>query len=309
MRRRSLLTTVAIATVAIACQSSKQSGQDASSGSDGDGGSSAGSGAGGDSPHGSNAGTASPATDVTSEILVVDGTPRRFVQAVPHDAAPGAGLVLVLVLHGDGADGTAMRTSMPFDQVSGHAAVVAYPSGQDYTWDLFRPTDENADMRFLLALVDVLRSKYSVDSGHIFATGFSSGAFMINQLACRQPGLVAAIAPQSGGSPDEPIDPSAGHFDNGYTRCAAQTRGSGPATMIIHGTDDTTVPYGSGIFEANYWAYVNGCATTDQTAQTDCVSYDGCPAKQPVVFCSVPKLGHQIWSDATTTIWTFFSGL
>jgi polyhydroxybutyrate depolymerase len=202
-----------------------------------------------------------------------------------------------------------MRTAMPLDAVSGPSAYVAYPSGEAYKWDIYTPTAQNTDMQFLQAIVDSLVGKGGVDPARVFATGFSSGAFMVNQMACRQPGLFRAIASQSGGSPDEPQDPTATHWPNGYTRCVNQTLGAGPATLVVHGTSDPTVSYESGAFTADYWAYVDGCGTSQSPDRPDCQSFDGCPKGKPVVFCSIPDLGHQVWADAPTTVWSFFAAL
>jgi polyhydroxybutyrate depolymerase len=247
--------------------------------------------------------------NVHVESLEIMGDTRFFLLAAPVDVPAGTKLPLVLVLHGDDEDGPAMRAAMPFDTITGSLAYVAYPTGGDKTWDLYAPLAQNADMQFLMSIVTSLGSRSSVDTQKVFATGFSSGAFMVNQLACQQPSLFRAIASQSGGSPEEPNDPTASHWSNGYTKCASQQLGGGPAALVVHGTADTTVPYESGAFTAVYWAYINECSTTESSAQPNCVRYDGCPASRPVVFCSVPDMGHDVWAQASTTIWSFFGGI
>jgi polyhydroxybutyrate depolymerase len=247
--------------------------------------------------------------NVSVESLEIMGDTRFFLLAAPANVPAGTKLPLVLVLHGDGEDGPAMRAAMPLDMVSGTAAYVVYPTGADKTWNLYAPMAQNSDMQFITSIVTSLGSRFSVDPQKVFATGFSSGAFMVNQLACRQPSLFRAIASQSGGSPEEPNDPTASHWQNGYTRCASQELGGGPAALVVHGTADATVDYESGAFTAVYWAFINECSTSESSDKQDCVRYDGCPTTHPVVFCSVPDMGHDLWAEAPTTIWSFFSAI
>lgn len=250
-----------------------------------------------------------PPTVSSKEVLLVDGQERSFVLVSPTSPLPKTTYPLVLALHGDGGTGETMHATFAFESISKERAFVAYPTGTS-GWNLHAPTERNPDLAFLTALVDSLTSNRPIDRTRIFATGFSSGAFMINQVGCRIPSLFRAIAPHSGGAPNEPNDPSATRWSNGYTRCTAQVRGEGPAVMVIHGTADTTVTFDSGAFAATYWAYVNGCATTHQsTATSSCVAYDACPADSPVVFCSIEDLGHSFWDDAATATWTFFDSL
>jgi polyhydroxybutyrate depolymerase len=244
------------------------------------------------------------------ESVTAAGVPREYALATPSTYSAEEAYPLVLVLHGDGGDGPSMRAAFPFDEASGQRAIVAYPSGNHKGWDLYDPTDQNADMLFLLALIDAVEQRFRIDPAMVFATGFSSGAFMVNQLACRRPGLLRGIAPHSGGAPDEPSDPAALRWENGYTRCAGQAIGSGPAALVIHGSDDTTVSYASGDFSASYWAYVNGCASSRAAdALPECVHHDSCPSGKGVLLCSVPNLGHSLWGGASSAMWTFFRSL
>lgn len=251
-----------------------------------------------------------PATIATTESLVVGGKERSFVLAVPVEYSNDEAYPLVLVLHGDSGDGPSIRAALPFDSVSGGEAIVAYPSGF-YGWNLYDPAGANEDLAFLLALVDELVGRYSIDPARIFGVGFSSGAFMVNQIACRRPSLFRAIAPHSGGAPSEPRDPAATRWSNDYTRCAGQSLGEGPAVMVIHGTADGDVTFDSGDFTAMYWAYVDGCQSTRSSgfSPPPCVAHDACPAGKPVVLCAIPGLGHTLWGSAATAAWDFFRGL
>lgn len=245
---------------------------------------------------------------VTQESLDVAGTSRSFVLAAPSTYTPEKTYPLVLVLHGDGGDGAAMRAVFPFDAVSQQSAFVVYPTGT-HGWNLYDPADANPDLAYLAAIVDSLNKRFTVDPARVFGIGFSSGAFMLNQVGCRRPPLFRAIVPHSGGAPNEPRDPTASRWENDYTRCANQTMGSGPAVLVVHGTADTAVTFDSGDFTAKYWAFINGCKSTrsTQAPPPPCVLHDECPAGKAVVFCPIENLGHTVWTDAAKAAWQFFS--
>lgn len=252
-----------------------------------------------------------PKVVVTNETLAVGDKNRDFVLAVPRDIVPAKKYPIVVVMHGDGGDGVSMRAGMPMDSVTGEDAIVAYPSGTARSWRLYQPPADNPDLAFLTALVASLVARFDADAARVFATGFSSGAFMANQLACRAPALLRGIASHGGGAPDEPEDPSASTWPSGFVRCANQT--TGVAALIVHGEADEVVPIGSATHEAKYWSAINECASTKQPAQpslpSPCVAYDGCPSTRPVALCSIPGLGHAPWTEALTTTWHFFRAL
>ena len=246
--------------------------------------------------------------DTTRVSLTVAGKARGALVAVPKSYDPNKSYPLVVVLHGDGKDGATFRNEMNVDAAAGDRAIVAYPDGTDATWNLYAPAASNPDDMFVAALVADLAGRYRIDASRVFGAGFSSGAFMTSQLACRNPSLFRAIAVHSGGAPSEPQDPSAGTWPNGYPQCPNQT--SGVAALVIHGTSDNIVSYESGNYAAKYWAYVDGC--TDARASTTpapCQRHANCPSSKPVVFCPVSGLGHTVWADAARTAADFFLGM
>jgi len=261
------------------------------------------------STSGGSSGTAEGTVTITSETVDVNATPRSFVLASPSTYNANGKYALIVALHGDGESGAIMQQMLRFEDVSGQSAFVAYPTGASETWDLYDPTPQNSDLAFITTLVQSLRTRFpAIDASRVFGIGLSSGAFMVNQVACRQSSLFRGIVPHSGGAPSEPRDPSAGTWGNGFVKCAGQT--NGPAVMVMHGTADTMVPLESGEYTANYWATVNGCATTrSPSGPTPCAKQDNCPGTYPVLFCPIANLGHQLWPDAAKTAWGFFSTL
>lgn len=244
--------------------------------------------------------------------MFVGTATRGYVLVVPRTIDPARRYPLVVAMHGDGGNGGWMRAALGLENVTGANAIVVYPSGWNATWDLYNPSDTNADEGYLVQLVASLAGKLPIDTARVFATGFSSGAFMANQMACRKPTLFRAIASHGGGAPAEPQDPTATTWGDGFVRCAGQT--SGVAALAVHGEDDGVVSPESGAYTARYWAQVDGCSVSTSPAPgmlgaAGCVQHDQCPQTLPVVLCEKPGLGHALATDAASLTWAFFSSL
>ena len=244
---------------------------------------------------------------ITTEKMVVMGTQRAYVLAVPVDYSPSKKYPLVISLHGDGGTGASMQKYFSFDAVTKRDAIVAYPSGQNQTWDRSVPEDANADIQFVKGLVDELAGKYNIDKTRVLGTGYSSGGFMIDRLACSYgKSLFRAIAPNAGGMVD--------------SRTTACPGGPVPA-FVFHGDADQGVDWSSGSYLAYYWATVmDGCqdpgtaggaengAPTTATTPAPCKKYDGCQ-KEPVTWCLFPGVNHVVAPDANSIAWTYFKAL
>jgi polyhydroxybutyrate depolymerase len=247
-----------------------------------------------------------PATSVvTNETIVVDGNTRKYVLAVPDTYTAEKLYRLIVVFHSASHSGVTYKTKYPIDTKSGGAAIVAFASSRSFGWDLYTPYASNEDNHFVEQLITHLKGKFTISPQHVFGDGHSSGAFLLNQLACRRSTLFRAISSDMGGAPDEPEDPKASTWPGtSYVKCDGQT--GGVPALVIHGTADTQVSWQSGDYTATYWASLNGCADSrSATTPSPCVQHDGCPADKPVVFCLVQGLGHQIWSRAAETSWAF----
>ncbi|HVM70074.1 MAG TPA: prolyl oligopeptidase family serine peptidase [Gaiellaceae bacterium] len=255
--------------------------------------------------------TTPPVSDkvtVTTESVDVEGTSREYVLAVPKKLEAGKGYPLVLVFHGDGGTGPGMRQFHTFDAVSGEEAIVAYPTGIGAAWDISSPSATNKDIKFVEALVAAVSGTYDVDAARIFGTGYSSGGFLVNKIACRKTGFFRGIVSHAGGAPYEDQDPGASEWPNGFTKCAGQS--GGVAALIMHGDGDGAVTPDSGDFNATYWASINGCQDTrSDTTPAPCQKHDGCPNDKPVLWCLVPGLGHTVWSNGAKEGWAFMKGL
>jgi polyhydroxybutyrate depolymerase len=239
-------------------------------------------------------------TKASTRTIAVGGKQRRYTFVEPVTLDPEKRYPLVLVFHGDGGDAMGFHAAFPFERASGKEAFLAYPEGINSGWDL-ETTKDNREVRFVEAVIEEIAASQPIDRARIFATGYSSGGFLSNVLACHRPGLLRAIASNAGGAPYNQRE----KWENGYPKCPGQK----PVAMLaLHGEQDHGVTLDSGRFSAEYWAYVNGCKTDEMetTGYAECRVYRGCPAGKAVGFCSIPPLGHWVWSEAADASWTFF---
>lgn len=89
------------------------------------------------------------------------------------------------------------------------------------------------DVGFLKALIDTVKSRFSVDADKIYVCGFSNGAFMAQRLACEAPGQFRAMASASGSKA------------MAIQNCMGRTL----PMAHFHGTDDGVVTW-NGVFNS-----------------------------------------------------------
>jgi polyhydroxybutyrate depolymerase len=248
---------------------------------------------------------------VTDQTMQFEGTTRIYLLAKPKNYDASKRYPLVLSFHGNPADAKGQAAGLPFHTVSGSDAIIAYPQaasvdGDGFSWDLYTPTDSNADMNFIKALIaEIKANKANIDDTKVLGFGYSGGGFFVAQYACRFGSVFKAVSVNAGGGPDEP---QMGYpkRDNGCYICPG-----GPiATVVTHGADDTTVTPDSGEFTAACFASANSCGdTSTATSPAPCELQDGCPTDKPVEHCIVPGVGHEPWQNAMSLAWAFFKAL
>lgn len=245
--------------------------------------------------------------NVTYEKISINGTSRTYVQSVPKNYDAGKTYPLVFVFHGDGGNGDTLRGYFFFEAASGTDAIVIYPDGIDATWDLYDTDPNNHDFPFIASVIDKVAGSFTIDKKRVFAAGWSNGAFFANELACNRPGLIAAIASNSGGAPGtDQMNWPLYYQPSGYFKCVNNQQPV--AAFVVQGAVDGTVTKDSGQFDATYWASVNGCASTSTaTMPSPCLAYDSCPAGLGVVYCEIPNMGHAVWSGTASGAWAFFN--
>jgi polyhydroxybutyrate depolymerase len=165
---------------------------------------------------------------------------------VPAGYEPGTPMPLVLLLHGYKADGTGGLLGVePFFGLRPYADsrgfLFCLPNGTlDRTGSrLWNATDACCDFYgsgiddalYLRRLIERIGRIYSVDRKRIYIVGNSNGGFMAHRMARQYPDLIAGIASRAGVTFADPI----------------RYQPSEPVSILqIHGTADTTVPYGGG---------------------------------------------------------------
>lgn len=233
---------------------------------------------------------------VTNETVTVAGGARAYVLSVPTTYAAARKYPLIVALHGDGQDANGFRVFLGLDEISGDDAIMAYP---DQAVDLYTPYDQNADQQLIEAVITAVKGKLSIDAAKVWGLGYSKGGFMVNEIACRKPGLLKAMAAHATGAPEEP------RGVDGFPQCPGVM---GLPVMTSEGDRDVGI---GADYAANYWASVNGCsATRTPTTPSSCQKHNACPSGKPVVFCVAPGVSHYpIWRDAAQVSWDFFRTL
>jgi polyhydroxybutyrate depolymerase len=230
------------------------------------------------------------------------GHDRAYTLVVPEGYSPASPYPVVFVLHGSGGSGAAARNQTDLEKVAGGHAIFVYPDAPG-GWNLDAPASSNGDVALFDTILFTVHNTLCIDPRRVFVSGFSNGAYMANQLACKRGERIRAVATHAGGGPYEA---SGGNYDaSGNLVCP----GKAVAALIVHGNSDGTVAPSEGQKSIDHWSYANRCssATATSTLTPPCVAVQGC--FQPVDVCRIPGLGHGLWSQAGKVTWAFFDAL
>jgi hypothetical protein len=176
--------------------------------------------------------------------------------------------------------------------------------------------NDTPDLPYLRAVLADLDATWCADVSHVTITGYASGAWEAQTLACAASDVIRGVATIGGGLRE--MRPP----------CLAPQ-----AAFFVAHTDDTASPLGP--LTPDDPAYVrvggaglapsrdellarNGCQGTG-TAPWDpnypaCVTYTACPAAYPVVWCDIGPMSQSPYSFNgvayfTSDVWRFFSSL
>ena len=239
----------------------------------------------------------------TVEEMESGGRTRRFILHVPSSVTSEKKVPLVIVLHGGGGNGENAAKMSGFTAKSDREGfIVVYPYGTGrfderlLTWNSGNccgyALDHNIDdAAFIRNLIELIKSRYSIDGDRIFATGISNGGMMSYRLACELSDVIRGIAPVAGALNVNPCSPQRPVI-----------------TAIIHGRADRHVLYDGGPpntqvdshprvdrsvrFASEFWQKVNGCtaAGTDKSGRIETRHFT-CQNAGLVVF-SIDGEGH-----------------
>ena len=137
-------------------------------------------------------------------------------------SAKGAGVPLIVFLHGSGERGT------DIEKVKAWGPPAIVEKNPDFPFMVVSPQLAEGESWHALALqgmLDDVLAKYNVDQQRVYLTGLSLGGYGAWDLASRYPHYFAAVAPICGG---------------GITRLVGNMRAI--PTWVFHGKQDDAVP-------------------------------------------------------------------
>jgi poly(3-hydroxybutyrate) depolymerase len=232
-------------------------------------------------------------TAATQNTISVGGTSRQYIIHWPDTYKNDTPYRLVIDYHGATGSDTAHFSDgyMGIFALAGGTTICAALSAVGGIWD------STKDLAFTDAVLKEIEDNLCIDTSRIMLEGFSQGAAMVRVLGCERPGVFRAIAAHSAGGLGMPS-----------TCKPIPYFGSLGTTESGNGQNTQTDPFAK-------W---NGCTIesfpTASKGSHVCSAYKGCPAADPVTWCSFDG-GHGYQpkdSGASTTwmpkaVWDFFS--
>ena len=159
---------------------------------------------------------------LTPKSVVFQGLTRTWFEHVPASYNGSHPVPLVLALHGFNDSGDQFAaTSEWIPKADAAGFIVVFPTGGNPVYKVFgwhawaMPGEAPDDGSFLLALIGQLKKDYHIDPARVYMTGFSNGGGMTSTFAELHAGVLAGIAPVSGGwvdrfgPPGAPVQPDA----------------------------------------------------------------------------------------------------
>ncbi len=197
--------------------------------------------------------------------IEVDGRERYFIVYAPTE---GADLPVVLDFHGWGGTAEAQAEGSGLLAVAEEEGfIVVYPQALEENTLLWAPSQ---DVTYVQAVLDVVKQDYDVDETRTYAVGFSGGAFMTHYLGGALSDQLAAIATLDGYLPDFPnLVEFGGLLPEALETVPDLELPPQPVrpvpVQIIHGIEDTIVPYAGIPGTIAIWTDWNGCDATPET--------------------------------------------
>lgn len=208
---------------------------------------------------------------------------------------------VVFFIHGANGSGNEFESTTQGNKVADKEKFIAvYPSasssGAAGVWADMRST---GDFPFLLAVLDTLDKRYSIDRNRVYMTGFSQGGFISFVAGCKYSDIFAAIAPVSG------------HAASGCTI-------KRPVSVFLtFGAQEDKVAF---VNDLNIWLKLDSCPSkptvtypypsTNSKSKVTRVTYGPCAQGTYVVMDSISGQGH-MWPSTTNInqaeeTWAFF---
>jgi polyhydroxybutyrate depolymerase len=259
----------------------------------------------GDYPPGITAQTWLPISGVEGQ----QGLTRQYKVHVPVGYIASVAAPIVFCFHGLDQDGVAFCTDSGVawnTKADQEGFILVIPNGYQQSWNGgtccgAAATMNLDDVSLVRAIFAEVTSHVNIDSKRVYATGYSTGAYMSYRLACEASDLVTAVAPSAGevGIPSigGGTGGTSGDAGSDFPTCAPTQ----PVSVLdIHGTSDMLIPYSLQPKTLALVTMNDGCSTTATASppappsggDTTCVTYSGCPSGIEVSACSVQGGGH-----------------
>lgn len=184
------------------------------------------------------------------ETLSYKNKTRHYKLYLPESYSATSKIPVLLNFHGYGGQANDFFNETRVKSVSDAEEFISiYPQGlllEGYShWNAGLDTPDNKsdvdDFGFIEALIEKIKSEYSIDEKRIYAVGFSNGGMFAYALGCFKSDLIAGVGAVSGSMLIE-------------TR--TQCNPTHPTSVLnIHGTNDGVLPYNGG----------TGLSSIDQT--------------------------------------------
>ncbi len=200
---------------------------------------------------------------------------------------------LILDFHGAGGSDTEEAPSYfgLFD-LSNNTTIFVAPSASGGIWDA------TADLTLVDAILKAVEADLCIDTSRVELEGFSQGGAMVATLACSRPGVFRAAVGHSRGGLTAP------------TTCQPIPYLGSLGLSDVAGNSQAT--------QTDPFAKWNGCTVTTMplapTGGHVCQNYTGCPAADPVIWCSFdgPHTASPTDSGKSTSwmpaeVWPFLS--
>lgn len=221
--------------------------------------------------------------------MSVQGTTRTYFVWLPEGYDPHRAYPVVYQFHG--CSDNRETNNVPVQNESGGDAIHVRGRAVDNCWD---DAVDGSGVALFDALVPKVEGELCADATRRFATGYSSGSFLVHRLACVRADQLRGVATIAGG--------------RGGSDCTGSV-----AALLIHDADDTTVNISASEAARASHLERNGCdvdATPTPTDHPPCVQYLGCDVGYPVVWCQTSGMGHARQDSlAAPAFWDFLSAL
>jgi poly(3-hydroxybutyrate) depolymerase len=238
---------------------------------------------------------------------------RRYWTRPPKNYDPNKPYTLTIWGQGCGQGNTAEGTPISMNPASADNSVqVELLASQKQTNHCYSAgpdgdAPDSPELPYFDQVVKEVSDAFCIDKSRIFVGGYSSGAWFSGLMGCNRTNVVRGIGLAAGG------------LQLNHDAC------TGPvAALITRGTSDNGTPEAQTLALRDSIRMRNGCGTTTKAWTptwdagegmanvSSCVSYDGCMAGYPLIWCPTPGGHTNTLGDTKLTqyaIWKLWSTL